>query len=77
MSSLNTLVHHSPGKTLWIDLDASNNFSFGAIIFYTATDNYLSSGGQIAWQRLGAANFIPFQATGIVRLSYVEIAGFI
>lgn len=38
LSQLSTLVYHNPEKTLWIDLDASKEFGFGAIVFHTASD---------------------------------------
>ena len=44
MSQLSTLIHHDPGKILWIDLDASKEFGFGVIIFHTAANKALSEG---------------------------------
>ena len=41
-----TLVNHNPEKILWIDLDASKKFDFGAIVFHTAS-------GEAILERLG------------------------
>lgn len=39
-----TLIHHNFEKTLWIDLDASKNFVFGAIVFHTTSNEVISEG---------------------------------
>lgn len=39
-----TLVHHDLEKILWIDLDVSKEFGFGAIIFHTAANKTLPEG---------------------------------
>lgn len=39
-----TLAHHDPNKTLWIDLDASKEFGFGAVLFHARTDKELPEG---------------------------------
>ncbi len=41
LSEPSTLVHHDPDKILWIDLDASKEFGFGAVVFYTKTNERL------------------------------------
>lgn len=33
-----TLVHHNPDRPLWIDLDGSKEFGFGAVAFHTMED---------------------------------------
>ncbi len=38
LSQPTTLVHHNPDRLLWIDLDASKEFGFGAVAFHTAED---------------------------------------
>lgn len=38
LSQLSTLVYHNPDKVFWIDLDASKEFGFGAIIFHTISN---------------------------------------
>ncbi len=38
MSQRTTFVHHNPDKPLWIDLDASKEFGFGAVAFHTTED---------------------------------------
>ena len=35
MSQPSMLVHFDPAKTLWIDLDASKEFGFGAVVFHS------------------------------------------
>ena len=35
MSQPSMLVHFDPSKTLWIDLDASKEFGFGAVVFHS------------------------------------------
>lgn len=44
LSQPSTLVHHDPGKVLWIDLNASKEFGFGAILFHTASNEALPEG---------------------------------
>lgn len=39
-----TLVHHIPDKVLWIDLDASKEFGFGAVTFHDAERSSLPKG---------------------------------
>lgn len=41
LSRPSTLVHHNPEKVLWIDLDASKEFGFGAIVLHTTTNKTL------------------------------------
>lgn len=36
-----TLAHHNPDKTLWIDLDASKEFRFRAVLFQIRTNEEL------------------------------------
>lgn len=38
LSQPTTLIYHNPDKALWIDLDASKKFGFGAVAFHTAED---------------------------------------
>ncbi len=44
LSQPSPLVHHDPGKILWIDLDASKEFGFGAMIFHTTSNETLLEG---------------------------------
>ncbi len=39
-----TLVHHNPEKILWIDLDASKEFGFGAMVFHTTSGETIPEG---------------------------------
>lgn len=41
LSQPSTFVYYNPDKTLWIDLDAFKEFGFGAVIFYTSTNDKL------------------------------------
>lgn len=41
LSYPSTLVHHNLDKTLWIDLDASKEFGFGAVVFHSIPDKLL------------------------------------
>lgn len=45
LSQLWILVHHDLEKVLWIDLDPSKEFGFGAIVFHTASNKALLEGG--------------------------------
>lgn len=42
LSHHSTLVHHNPDNILWIDLDTSKEFGFGAVVFHTTADETLS-----------------------------------
>lgn len=42
LSQLFILVYHNPEKVLWMDLDISKEFGFGAIVFYTIANKALS-----------------------------------
>lgn len=44
LSHSSTLVYHNANKTLWIDLDTSKKFGFGAVAFYMAEGNVLLKG---------------------------------
>ena len=44
LSQPSTLVHHDQKKILWIDLDASKEFGFGAVVFHTASNEALPEG---------------------------------
>lgn len=44
LSHPSTLIYHNPDKILWINLDASKEFGFGAVIFHTTTDEKLPQG---------------------------------
>ena len=44
LSQPSTLMHHNPEKILWIDLDASKKFGFGAIVFHTTSGKTISKG---------------------------------
>ncbi len=39
-----TLVHHNTEKIFWIDLDASKEFGFEAIVFYTTSNKAIPEG---------------------------------
>ena len=44
LSKPTTLIHHDPDKILWINLDASKEFSFGAVVFHTFPNVELPEG---------------------------------
>ncbi len=44
LSRPSILVHHNPDKVLWIDLDASKEFGFGAIFFHTISGEVIPKG---------------------------------
>ena len=44
LSRPSTLVYHNPDKVLWIDLDASKEFGFGAILFHTISGKVMPEG---------------------------------
>ena len=39
MSKPSLLVHFNPARILWIDLDASKEWGFGAVLFHAKGDN--------------------------------------
>lgn len=41
LNDLSTFIYHKPDKKLWIDLDASNEFGFKAVIFHTSINEKL------------------------------------
>lgn len=57
LSKPTTLVHHDPNKILWINLDASKEFGFGAVVFYTFPNEQLLK-GKWPFKVLLAANSI-------------------
>ena len=75
-----TLVHHDPDKTLWIDLDASKEFGFGAVVFHTSTNEDLPQG---RWPSSGSVkpNFFLSRLLTAAEKNYwpteLEIAGFV
>lgn len=44
LSQPSTLVHHNQEKMLWINLDTSKEFGFGAIVFHTALNKIVPEG---------------------------------
>ncbi len=44
LSQPSTLVHHDPEKVLWIDLNASKEFGFGAVVFHTTANEAFPEG---------------------------------
>lgn len=44
LSQPSTLVLHDPDKVLWINLDASKEFGFGAIVFHTISNEAILEG---------------------------------
>ena len=80
LSQPSTLVHHDPDKTLWIDLDASKEFGFGAVVFHTSTGENLPQG---RWPSNASVKPILFLSRLLIvaEKNYwpteLEIAGFV
>ena len=80
LSHPSTLVHHNPDKTLWIDLDASKEFGFRAVIFHTSTDDKLLQGRWPSSNSVRPILFFSRLLTTAERnywLTELEIAGFV
>lgn len=80
LSELTTLVHHDLEKILWIYLDASKGFGFGAIAFYTTANKTLPEGH---WPSITLVQPVLFfsrlftPAKKNYWLTKLEIAGFV
>lgn len=80
MSQPSTLVHHNPEKVQWIDLDASKEFGFGAIVFHTAANETLPEG---RWPSTTSVQLVLFlsRLLTLAERNYwpteLEIAGFV
>ena len=80
LSQPSTLVNHDPGKILWIDLDASKEFGFGAIVFYTAANEALPEGRWPSTTLVQPIFFLSRLLTSAKRNYWptkLEIAGFV
>ena len=75
-----TLVHHNANKTLWIDLDASKEFGFGAVAFHTTGDDVLPEGKWPSSTLMQPILFLSRLLT-VAKKNYwpteLEIAGFL
>ena len=75
-----TLIHHNPEKILWIDLDTSKKFGFGAIVFHTAANETLPEG---RWPFTTSVQLVLFLSRlfTLAKRNYwltkLEIAGFV
>ena len=75
-----TLVHHNPGKILWIDLDAAKEFEFRAIVFHTASNEALLEGRWPSTTSVQPILFLSRLFTSAERNYWpteLEIAGFV
>lgn len=75
-----TLVHYDPEKILWIDLDASKEFGFGAIVFHTAANETLPEGRWPSTTSVQPVLFLSRLLTPAKKnywLTELEIAGFV
>ena len=75
-----TLVYHDPDKTLWIDLDASKEFGFGAVVFHISTDENLPQGRWPTNSSVKPILFPSWLLTNAERNYWpteLEIAGFV
>lgn len=80
LSQPSTLVHHDPEKILWIDLDASNEFGFGAMIFHIAANEALPEGRWPSTTSVQPIFFLSRLLTSAERNYWpteLEIAGFV
>lgn len=80
LSQPSTLVHHNPDKILWIDLDASKEFGFGAIVFHTASNEALPDGLWPSSASVQPILFLSRLLTSAERNYWpteLEIAGFV
>ena len=80
MSQPSTLVHHNPEKIFWIDLEASKEFGFGAIIFHTAANETLSERRWPSTTSVQPVLFLSRLLTPVKRNYWpteLEIAGFV
>lgn len=75
-----TLVHHDLEKILWIDLDMSKEFGFGAIVFHTAANETLLEGRWPSTTLVQPVLFLSRLLT-LAKKNYwpteLEIAGFV
>lgn len=80
LSQPSILVHHNPEKTLWIDLDASKEFGFGAMVFHTASNEVVPEG---RWPLASTIQPVFFLSRLLITaernywLTGLEIAGFV
>lgn len=80
LGHFSTLVHHKPDKTLWIDLDVSKEFGFGAVIFHTSTNDKLPQG---CWPSSNSIRLVLFLSRLLITVEKnywpmgLKIAGFV
>lgn len=80
LSQPSTLVHHNPEKTLWIDLDASKDFGFEAMVFHTTSDEVVPEGRWPSASTIQPVLFLSRLLTPAERNYWpteLEIAGFV
>ena len=80
MSQSSTPVHHNLEKVLWIDLDASKEFGFGAIVFHTAANETFLEGCWSSTTSVQPVLFLSRLFTPAERNYWpteLEIAGFV
>ncbi len=80
LSRPSTLVHHNPDKVLWIDLDASKKFGFGAIVFHTISNEAIPEGRWPSATNIHPILFLSRLLTPAERNYWpteLEIAGFV
>lgn len=74
------LVYHNLDKTLWINLDISNEFGFKAVVFHTTVDKNLPDGRWPSKSSIPPILFLSRLLT-IAEKNYrsikLEIAGFV
>ena len=80
LSQPSTLVHHDPEKVLWINLNASKEFGFGAIVFHTASNEALPEGRCLSTTSVQPIFFLSRLLISAERNYWpteLEIAGFV
>lgn len=73
-------MHHNPDKVLWINLDASKEFGFGAVAFYDTEGSSLTEGrwpSKTSMQPILFLSRLLTQVEKNYRPTELEIAGFV
>ncbi len=73
-------MHHDPDKVFWIDLDASKEFGFGAIVFHTISNEAIPEGRWPSATNIRPVIFLSRLLTHAERNYWsteLEVAGFV
>ena len=91
LSQSSILVHHDPNRPIWVDLDASKEFGFGAQVFHVkecnsnsnSKSNSNSNSNSAKWPPRNAIQTIMFLSRGLTQAernywpTELEVAGFV